>query len=181
MMPPQEDSQVNEEAIRRVRRLDVWNAMRALLGPEVSEHWLEGFIERWRESFRHNTVEVDVDALTSWLAAGVSLFSKEGVFTMHSARRAADGVVLGLRVNRCAGNITHMAESLKASRRAVREHLKAEGLYEYARALREDEPTPGSRGKEGDDASTEAVPSPCGSGEGPPSDEVDGDLADLAQ
>lgn len=176
--PQEEGSKVDEGAFRRVRRLDVWNAMTALLGPEVSEQWLDGFIERWKDSLSRNTVDVDVDALTSWLAAGVSLFSKGGTLTMHDARRAADGVVLGLMVNRCAGNITRMAESLKASRRAVRERLKAEGLYEYARALRADEPTPDSRVAEGDDASAATVGASGDSVEGPSIvDRVDGDLA----
>lgn len=127
---------MHDDVVRRITCLDVWHAVKHLVGPEVPEEWRERFEAQWRRLAVREAVELDADALIQWIVAGVSLFSIGDPLTIRRVDTAVDSSVFRVLVNRHAGNITHMAESLQLSRRAVRERLKKAGLYERALALR---------------------------------------------
>ncbi len=88
---------------------------------------------------------LDVEAFSQWVVVGVSLFSQEELPTLHALTTQARDVLLARAIDLFDGNITHTAQALATSRRALRHHLKRAGLYRRVRTSgtteREDEPT----------------------------------------
>lgn len=74
--------------------------------------------------------DVDLGAWIAWALAGLPLFSRAPMPTMDEALIVARRVLLALAMERTGGNVTLTGAALQMSRRAVRERLKAAGLYE---------------------------------------------------
>lgn len=74
-------------------------------------------------------VDVDREALTEWLLAGVNLFVCEGLPSRQAVDDAAQRVVMVAALRR-AGSISGAALVLGTSRRALRDAMKRLGIYE---------------------------------------------------
>lgn len=73
--------------------------------------------------------KVDSGAWIAWALTGLVLFSRGRTPSRRELEGEARRVLYALLMERTGANITHVAETLDASRRVVREHLKALGLY----------------------------------------------------
>lgn len=108
---------------------------RSIVPVDLAE-WLRLFLQLpYCDDARILPVRVDAQAFADWCLAGVAVChvsddaADPWTPVIQEARKAADGFVLGLTIQRHSGNITHAAASGKTSRRAFREGLKRHGLY----------------------------------------------------
>jgi len=86
---------------------------------------------------------VDVGAWVAWSVTGLLLFSGDRQPTMRMVIQESRRLLLALYLGRHDNNITRIAEATGTSRRAVREHLKATGLYRTdPRQVSNDPPVP---------------------------------------
>ena len=73
--------------------------------------------------------QVDVGAWFAWSVVGLCLFSSVSEPGLREAEGEARRLLLALAMEREGGNITHVADRVRTSRRAARERLKEYGLY----------------------------------------------------
>ncbi|MEX1367509.1 MAG: helix-turn-helix domain-containing protein [Nannocystaceae bacterium] len=73
---------------------------------------------------------VDTGAVLAWVRAGLALFADDRLPTSEEALTEARRVLLAVAMERTGGNITAVGSQLGLSRRAVRCHLRAQGLYD---------------------------------------------------
>lgn len=76
--------------------------------------------------------EVDLEALTEWLLAGLTLFVREGLPSRQAVDDAALRVVLAAALRR-TGSISGAAAALGTSRRSLRDAMKRLGIYDQWR------------------------------------------------
>jgi hypothetical protein len=77
--------------------------------------------------------DLDPGAWLAWAQAGLLLFSGGTIPSVRNATSAGRRVALALAMRRTAGNISASAKALQTSRKVMREQLRAEGLYPWAR------------------------------------------------
>lgn len=73
---------------------------------------------------------LDVEALVAWMIVGFRLFSVQRSPSLAEVRREAECAAMVIAMPRC-GSITQAADHLRTSRRALRDKLKAAGLYPW--------------------------------------------------
>lgn len=73
---------------------------------------------------------VDTGAVLAWVRAGLALFADGRLPTCEEALTEARRVLLAIAMERTGGNISAVGSQLGLSRRAVRQHLRAQGLYD---------------------------------------------------
>jgi hypothetical protein len=74
---------------------------------------------------------LDPGAWLAWAKAGLLLFSQGTLPTVRNAASTGRRVTLALAMERSCGNISASAKALGTSRKMVRDHLRAEGLYHH--------------------------------------------------
>lgn len=155
--PPSEEFEDDETQLQRPEARDQWQTQR--------EHERPPGLDNSRARI-----------LLAWNMIGLSLFAGRRVPTLHEVAKEAERVLLVLMMERHSGNLTHVASELGASRRTVRERLKAGGLYDWSRF--EDEKTEQDEGVEDTDREHEDEDLDPEAEGGEPDREDEGDEAD---
>lgn len=86
---------------------------------------------------------VDATGWLAWALVGLHVFARpvdqdhsgSRIPTIRAAGREARLVAIVVAMLRHRGNLSRAAKALETSRRALREHLKAEGLYPWHRIM----------------------------------------------
>ena len=115
---------------RDVGVVDLMSCLRTMLHMEAERSAPEEGAAAGRVSALPTAVVgLDCDAWLAWARAGLQLFASETLPTMRAVKNEAWRATLVVGMARHGGNITQLANTLGTSRRALRERLKAAGLY----------------------------------------------------